>query len=967
MFAYTRRTMRQPLFTFRFRPAREIWSRGLCLILSAALALSAGPVYGLTVTDAHSLPAPGTRLTASPVYQPPVLQGLTLDPENPLRIDFLVRPGDDSLSDSDLSAESQSLIKYFLTALTVPEDRMWVNLSPYEADRIIPEEFGQTDMGRELLAQDYLLKQLSASLMYPEEDLGRIFWERVRAKAVSRFGTAEIPMNTFNKVWIVPERAVIHRTGTTVMVTESRMKVLLEEDYTALQHHALQETSGDGPSDIVSGISADVVREVIIPEIEREVNEGRTFARLRQIYQSLILAVWYKQHLRDSLLGQLYVDQGKTDGITQADTADNERIYRQYVTAFERGVYNYIREDVDPVTDEKIPRKYFSGGVDYAQMSEALTEQTVTRQPPDLTGLRRVSTRLDGLGEQAGDLRLLSKGEAAGDQAVLAERILQPEQVTYLQQVWRKLSESEGAVDAEVASDIEFMLNSRSDEKTRFYAVAGNWMRMLDTADQILDFYAPNRLIDLDSPSNMFQLALERILMGFTGVYRDEHAGIMIVRVTDSGDKRYRFDTILLDRSGEFFVDQETEKPVPIEQVLSSQLTRGPQQIWGDNIAQAVLASDRFSVLSVRPNGSDTSDARYWESHHYIRRGIEIGQRRFRQPPVKQGTVFVMTAFLKIDEYGGVHRDFDVTDSAALAEEELPFNQGVQQIAGWLGLSLRNKPADQPLVIVLHGRHGAGKTVTKDLIVEALEEFGFRLDPERRKNGSKTIHRYNAWRAEDKIDEAWANNFYGHTGLIIVETVENAVPMEWRQADNLLLVHLRAEESRRRKRIERKGAEWAGQLDIKAVHENGTSLKSFRHRISIENSGMDINKVFQGTMRFQTAFENTLNDKALLAVDTRTPSVNAAGTDSEAVGGIDLNPANMSLETTGDTGHLPLAVDPQLLQGISVDGFVPVILNISPATTLPLLLGSDTAPLPTAADAVPAQQDTPFSNKLSRR
>ena len=68
-------------------------------------------------------------------------------------------------------AESLRLIKYFLAALTVPEKDLWVNLSPYEKDRIVPEAFGQTEMGRDLLAQDYLLKQIDALAQKLEDHL----------------------------------------------------------------------------------------------------------------------------------------------------------------------------------------------------------------------------------------------------------------------------------------------------------------------------------------------------------------------------------------------------------------------------------------------------------------------------------------------------------------------------------------------------------------------------------------------------------------------------------------------------------------------------------------------------------------------------------------------------------------------------------------------------------------------------
>ena len=104
------------------------------------------------------------------------------------QIDFILDKGDSVSSPNaligdpqqeQLKTEATKLIKYFLASLTTPEKDLWVNLSPYEKDRVIPPSFGQTEMGRDLLAQDYILKQITASLIYPEKELGKKFWKKV--------------------------------------------------------------------------------------------------------------------------------------------------------------------------------------------------------------------------------------------------------------------------------------------------------------------------------------------------------------------------------------------------------------------------------------------------------------------------------------------------------------------------------------------------------------------------------------------------------------------------------------------------------------------------------------------------------------------------------------------------------------------------------------------------------------------
>ncbi|MBP9855288.1 MAG: hypothetical protein KBD53_10530 [Candidatus Omnitrophica bacterium] len=314
------------------------------------------------------LPSPGVMLNITPAFVPPLLKGMKVDVNNPFNFDFILDSGNAELSQDELKQEADKLIKYFLASLTIPETDLWVNLSPYEKDRIIPSEFGITEMGRDLLAQDYILKQLTASLMYPEKDLGKVFWNKVYKKAQELYGTTDVPVNTFNKVWILPDKAVVYENGDKAFIVKSHLKVMLEEDYLAMTNnlHNKEIETNDLEKEKVkqlNSISSQMIKEVIIPEIEKEVNYGQNFSKLRQVYHSLILAKWYKESLKESIINRQYSDQKKTVGVDVDDKQAKEKIYEQYLKAFKDGVYNYIKDEYDPTTQEVIPRKYFSGGI----------------------------------------------------------------------------------------------------------------------------------------------------------------------------------------------------------------------------------------------------------------------------------------------------------------------------------------------------------------------------------------------------------------------------------------------------------------------------------------------------------------------------------------------------------------------------------------------------------------------------
>ncbi|MCB9757925.1 MAG: hypothetical protein H6753_05845 [Candidatus Omnitrophica bacterium] len=112
---------------------------------------------------------------------------------------------------------------------------------------------------------------------------------------------------------------------------------------------------------LVPNTSTNIFRQTILPAIDKAVNESQDFADVRQIYNSVILAAWYKKALKESLLGKVYADQGKVAGVETDEKEMKQHIYEQYLAAFKKGAYNLIKEEVDADGD-LIPHKYFSGG-----------------------------------------------------------------------------------------------------------------------------------------------------------------------------------------------------------------------------------------------------------------------------------------------------------------------------------------------------------------------------------------------------------------------------------------------------------------------------------------------------------------------------------------------------------------------------------------------------------------------------
>lgn len=310
-----------------------------------------------SVASTIELPSPTALLPASKEFSYPLLKGLRLDPQNPLKIDFVIDRADKRKVSDD---EASILVRYFLTSLTVPQSDLWVNLSPYENDRIISDKLATTEMGRDMLAQDYILKQLSSTLTYPENHIGKNYWSEIYKRVQKQLGTINVPLDSFNKVWIVPGEAVIYENDNFAVVHRANLKVMLEEDYLASKenHSELKQSV----KQVTNPLIADVMREQVLPAIEEDVNNNENFAQLRQVYHALILAKWFKKKFENSFYRH-YIDQRRVTGIDKANKDDKEIIYKTYVKAFEKGCYDYIKSAYDPQSQQKIKKRYFSGGL----------------------------------------------------------------------------------------------------------------------------------------------------------------------------------------------------------------------------------------------------------------------------------------------------------------------------------------------------------------------------------------------------------------------------------------------------------------------------------------------------------------------------------------------------------------------------------------------------------------------------
>ncbi len=65
----------------------------------------------------------------------------------------------------------------------------------------------------------------------------------------------------------------------------------------------------------------------------------------------------------------------------------------------------------------------------------------------------------------------------------------------------------------------------------------------------------------------------------------------------------------------------------------------------------------------------------------------------------------------------------------------------------------------------------------------------------------------------------------------------------------------------------------------------------------------------------------------------------AMATTEEDFGGINLDPSLLNLKIKRDANFVPVKMNPIEIENLNINGFIPVIINITPVTNIPMLLG----------------------------
>jgi len=300
---------------------------------------------------------------------PLVFNAVSVDNSDPafyrIRFSLEAIPGNNPVNPVQQKAAVSKAVEFFFLGLSLPEERLWVNLNPDEPEKVIALDLKDTDLGKVIMAADLQLKKDVAAATNPQiSPAGREYWDKLYSKAEELGIEDKIAVS--NRVWIIPDLAWVHETPGAVELVESPLKVLQESEYLPSDARGVDPKQRE-----LSGYADRLFGELILPVLTRKVNEESPYARLRGVYRALLLAHWYKKSVsgRGDRLMQNSAATALQDAASDLSVFP-EQIYKEYMKSFRKGEYNFSENTKNKLDFylNVISRAYFSGGVNLDHM-----------------------------------------------------------------------------------------------------------------------------------------------------------------------------------------------------------------------------------------------------------------------------------------------------------------------------------------------------------------------------------------------------------------------------------------------------------------------------------------------------------------------------------------------------------------------------------------------------------------------
>jgi cell wall-associated NlpC family hydrolase len=288
----------------------------------------------------------------------------------------------------------------FMTGLAVSDIKFWVNLMPWEPDRIIDRQLNQSEVGRIMLEADLQMKRDVSNYGNPcANETGKALWKLLDKKHDSLVQSCmeKFPgeIKDINNVWflpvtrhwIVPDKVYAYTNGTQIYIINATLSIYSEPVAEYSSFRVDNQDIGDLSKDCIEELNKsakefgqynkELEENMILPYVIADVNCGERYEDLRNVYVSLALAQWYKSRITPQMdIFRNDLDSSLPAILKATRSWNPNEIWENYVYSFENGEYGCWENATTKTATGAITQSNFrsSGGVDFYNIKEHLVE-----------------------------------------------------------------------------------------------------------------------------------------------------------------------------------------------------------------------------------------------------------------------------------------------------------------------------------------------------------------------------------------------------------------------------------------------------------------------------------------------------------------------------------------------------------------------------------------------------------------
>lgn len=335
---------------------------------------------------------------------------VTTDSSGGINFDLILKAEKAEGSKPGINIQNASRIgaAAFMTGLAVNDYKFWVNLNPWEVDRIIDEELGQSEVGRIMLEADLQMKRDFSNYGNPcANETGKALWNLLDKKredlvqqCMNRFPgeikeASNIIFKPVQRHWIVPDKAYAYSNGSLIYIINASLAINSEPvtDHSSFQvkNQDINTFSGDCIEELNRSAQEyaeyynNLEERMIQPYVVADINTDEKYEGLREVYAALALAQWYKSKVtpRTDIFRDV-LDSSSASILKSKTPWQPKDIWDEYVYSFKNGEYK-CWENTTAKTAKGIRTKirlHSAGGVEFVDIKDHFVK--IVAMPPEV-------------------------------------------------------------------------------------------------------------------------------------------------------------------------------------------------------------------------------------------------------------------------------------------------------------------------------------------------------------------------------------------------------------------------------------------------------------------------------------------------------------------------------------------------------------------------------------------------------